>query len=302
MSEAKPSITEQQLTYSATWLSDQLAMSHVETRGASIHLHEPGWVFPHEPFTDYDFHYVLEGGVEYVYGETLYHTKPGDLFFMGPGVAFHEHDKPFDQQGVKMIGAHFSLIVGEGYDPLKNLQWPAIISSSKIEHTNKLANRLLRASKQFKQGNHWAKLRMNAALLTMLSWFIEEGIRSKVLYVNPENIGPAWLWDVMGHIDQRLDATDLNVDELTEIADLSVSHFAHQFTRYMGNSPGQTILNKRMEKACRLLAAHSELTIKAISEECGFADPYHFSAQFKKMHDMSPTHWRDNNSSVETSL
>ena len=51
------------------------------------------------------------------------------------------------------------------------------------------------------------------------------------------------------------------------------------------------VMKKRMEKASRLLI-NSELSIREISEECGFCDNEYFSRCFKNYYGTSPVAWR----------
>ena len=51
------------------------------------------------------------------------------------------------------------------------------------------------------------------------------------------------------------------------------------------------VMQKRMDKAERMLV-NSDLSIREISEECGFPDLEYFSRCFKTIHGMSPSSWK----------
>jgi AraC-like DNA-binding protein len=54
----------------------------------------------------------------------------------------------------------------------------------------------------------------------------------------------------------------------------------------------------RMEQASRRLLL-SEVTVKEISEQCGFANPYHFSREFKAANGQSPAFYRRQNRGMQ---
>ena len=51
------------------------------------------------------------------------------------------------------------------------------------------------------------------------------------------------------------------------------------------------ISSQRMKKAEQMLAG-SDLTVKTISAECGFANEYYFSNFFKNYYGLSPSEYR----------
>ena len=63
------------------------------------------------------------------------------------------------------------------------------------------------------------------------------------------------------------------------------------FLRETGQTPGRFMQKLRMRKALDLLL-HSGMTIKQISEECGFSDPYNFSRAFKNTYKCAPKKYR----------
>lgn len=73
--------------------------------------------------------------------------------------------------------------------------------------------------------------------------------------------------------------------------DLEYETFRKQFTKRMGEPPGQYRIRRRMERACSLLLAGNS-PIAAVAEELGYHSPYEFSAQFKRRFGMSPKQYR----------
>lgn len=72
---------------------------------------------------------------------------------------------------------------------------------------------------------------------------------------------------------------------------LSRSHFTRRFTRAMGQTPGQYIIERRVSRAARALLFTGK-TIDAIALECGFADRFYFTRVFKRRMGLPPAAYR----------
>lgn len=80
----------------------------------------------------------------------------------------------------------------------------------------------------------------------------------------------------------------LKVATLAALMNLSRSHFTATFRRVTGYAPLSYLNHLRMQRAVQLLST-TNLSIKQISEQLGFADPLYFSRAFRKMHSLSPS-------------
>jgi transcriptional regulator GlxA family with amidase domain len=83
--------------------------------------------------------------------------------------------------------------------------------------------------------------------------------------------------------------------DLTQLAKrhyLSYVQFSRRFKAATGSAPQDYISALRLKRAQSLLA-DSELPIKQIAQNCGFANEYYFSNFFHKHCQMSPTQYRN---------
>ena len=71
----------------------------------------------------------------------------------------------------------------------------------------------------------------------------------------------------------------------------SSEHLIRIFRNRFGKTPGAYRLQLRLSMAARLLA-YSELSVKEIAAQCGFADAYGFSNSFRKHWKISPADYR----------
>ncbi|MEO8024400.1 AraC family transcriptional regulator, partial [Polaromonas sp.] len=96
---------------------------------------------------------------------------------------------------------------------------------------------------------------------------------------------------VQAHIDAGLSGT-LALEQLAEVAGMSLFHFCRVFRDNLGVTPHQYILARRMAQAKRLLWTNSGLSMLEIALACGFASSSHFSTQFKRHVGQTPLQWQ----------
>lgn len=93
---------------------------------------------------------------------------------------------------------------------------------------------------------------------------------------------------------------NLQLKEIAEKLNMSVSSFCHLFKEETGFSPIHYAMERRLEKALMLLA-DEDMSIKDIAEKTGFSDRYHFSKVFKNRYGSTPVQMRKRLSSFHTS-
>lgn len=95
----------------------------------------------------------------------------------------------------------------------------------------------------------------------------------------------------MRYLEDRVDGR-VQVAELAALVGLSPSHLAALFRGATGGGILAHHLSLKMARARRLLDT-SDLTVAEIGRQVGMDDPFYFSRQFRKMHGVSPTAYRD---------
>lgn len=83
----------------------------------------------------------------------------------------------------------------------------------------------------------------------------------------------------------------LSVSEIAKMCHVSQNWFCRLFKAYSGITPGEFILNAKMEKAKSLLR-ETLSPISEIAHLCGFSDASYFSRLFKKREGLSPLAFR----------
>jgi AraC-like DNA-binding protein len=95
---------------------------------------------------------------------------------------------------------------------------------------------------------------------------------------------------VTQHIDQH-PSEAIMLNELAQIAGLSVCHFARAFKESVGIAPHRFMTVRRIAAACRLLAEGDDALIQ-IALEVGFCDQSHFTRCFSQFVGVTPSAYR----------
>ncbi|MCT4588160.1 MAG: AraC family transcriptional regulator [Carboxylicivirga sp.] len=84
---------------------------------------------------------------------------------------------------------------------------------------------------------------------------------------------------------------DIKMEDLANKLNISYSLFRTEFKKYTGVSPGQYLLQLKIQMAKNLLS-NSQLSVKEVSFKSGFESPYYFSRVFKKYTGHTPTEFK----------
>lgn len=102
------------------------------------------------------------------------------------------------------------------------------------------------------------------------------------------------LLPAMKYIDGHFDDPALSNATLARECKISEVYFRRLFVRQFDLSPKQYVIELRIRKAKQLLS-EGALKISAVSEACGFSNPYHFCRVFKERTGLTPTEYRHEN-------
>ena len=95
---------------------------------------------------------------------------------------------------------------------------------------------------------------------------------------------------VLDYIHNYLDQ-DLSLIALADLIKMSPYHFARMFKQSVGTSPGQYVINCRIDKA-KWLLAKGNLSILEITQEVGFQSQSHFSDLIRRTIGVTPSTYR----------
>ena len=86
----------------------------------------------------------------------------------------------------------------------------------------------------------------------------------------------------------------IQLDDIADVAHVSKNTCMQIFKNGIRQSPISYLIQYRLKKAAKLLAA-TEMKVITISEQCGFHDVPYFCRKFKEVYGISPIEYRKNN-------
>lgn len=92
----------------------------------------------------------------------------------------------------------------------------------------------------------------------------------------------------------NLSNPDFKILQAMKKIPLCPDHFRRLFKNEIGKTPQDYLMEIRLNYSIQLLK-NSTLSIKNITQMCGFDDPYYFSRLFKKYFGQSPEKWKQSN-------
>jgi AraC family transcriptional regulator len=84
---------------------------------------------------------------------------------------------------------------------------------------------------------------------------------------------------------------DLSLQELADVAGLSIWHFSQMFRKTTGTTPHQFLLRQRLERATIMLQ-NPNAKVLVVALACGFRTQQHFARSFRNIFGVSPTEYR----------
>lgn len=92
-------------------------------------------------------------------------------------------------------------------------------------------------------------------------------------------------------IENHMGNENLELEWIAEQVHFSISYVRQIFKQHTGESFGEYLIRKRMEKAGKMLQ-ESGLKIQVIAQECGYENQRYFASSFKKFYGCTPTEFK----------
>jgi AraC-like DNA-binding protein len=249
-----------------------------------------------------DFHvmlYITKGSISVIEEDIVYHLTPGSIFFLKEGL--HHWGDDYCTNGTSWFYVHFYLQKPSEEDKVfqpyashllhqvftmdsyrHNISLPKVL---KLVNGNPLEWKLQQLASLFQSSNP-----LRAPYLNLL--FTEILLNCYQLHPSfPNQPEEDLSLVIIQYLEQTINS-NFHADELERYMNLSYKHLSALFKMKTGMTLLEYHRNLRMNEAARQLR-DPLLSISEISDRLGFQDPLYFSNVFKKVHGVSPRHYRN---------
>lgn len=229
--------------------------------------------------------FMMKGRQTYQVGQEFYTIYGGEVFLALPDEEHSTGGNPEEKAGFYYLIINVKQLAKEGYLCL-------------AEENSHFLSSFEKKDRRVRKGRTWY------GTVCRQIWLLcqqeEEFVQTKI-----RNLLSALLLDVAGEetgliknnakeIDRVLDyihqniQRNLDMEEIAEIMNLSVSRFKAVFTEAVGIPPREYIVRKKLQ-CCEQELAERGKNITEIAYEYGFSSSQYFSTVFKRYYNVSPS-------------
>ena len=281
--------SDNSLSHCGEVLEIELASHHLDWSGVIIEKGQSPHFYPNDVYTPY-FYFALalerdlDWQVETPDGVSALHSNPGNIWINPPNTPFSHHiEEPcyfviLAVEKQRFLDACPLNIKGKSLCFLNNYNL--------VDPTIKGIMELFLLQAQAPTGNGTSYLDNLLALLS--THYIQH--YSNFLDLEQNNaerskFDQQQVDKVDRYIEQNLSG-NISIEALAECVGCSKFYFLREFKKFVGDTPYQYLISKRLSKAKRLLSQHKH--IATVAFELGFNDQAHFTRTFKNEFGLTP--------------
>ncbi|MGL5646567.1 MAG: AraC family transcriptional regulator [Clostridium sp.] len=242
------------------------------------------------PFTE--IFYITEGMGSFQLDDEWINVSSGDLIFINPNCLHTEKstisNNPLEYivLGIDNISLKDLSSNNKAFDSFKENKSYNIFQYKNDEHIINLLNALISELDE-KKPYHEISCK---SLLTLLMVYILRSSKNDLKITKDSKLLNLECMKIKNYIDSNY-PQNITLDFLAELSYLNKFHLVHTFTKQIGTSPINYLINKRIEEAKNLLVT-TNLSIRDISSVVGFSNSSYFSCTFKKIVGTSPKQYK----------
>lgn len=230
------------------------------------------------------FHYVLNGEGTLLLDGKKYHLKKGHIFYIPPNtkaVYYPNKKNPWMYAWVGFNGSRAEAYLKRIGINIKN----PIFNDQK---SYKLSSLFISLVDSF---YHTKYLNIDA-----LATFMKIIYQMTIMHDDKDQvitIKESYIRSAKQYIENNYQYK-IKVSDIADALGLTPNYLANVFKEELDATPKQYLTHYRMLIASELLVK-TNLNIKEIANEVGYKNPFHFSNEFKKVYNTSPTDYRIKN-------
>lgn len=241
------------------------------------------------PFSE--LFYVVNGQGTFIAEDTEFPVKKNDMVIINPHVRHTEKSlpgAPLDYIVLGIEGLSFAFEKIAAARSGESAQAPSgTVSKYNVSKTNVCTCLNLMLEEVSRQEEDYETVCQNLLEVLLISM-----LRSGSLSVVPDNsrLLNRECTQIKNYLDANYSET-ITLDSLAALTHMNKYYLAHTFTKYIGLSPINYLLQKRIQEGKSLLESTS-YSIAQISDLLGFSSQSYFSQAFRKATGMTPMQYR----------
>ncbi len=222
------------------------------------------------------FRFTLQGRSTDTTGKRTFHSKPGTMLF-------HPAAEPHANRWSEDGGRSFNIELTASWLDRVGTCVPAI--DGPLDFTGGMPVWVARRIyKEFRERDSLSHLAIEGLVLQLLT----EVFRRP--QPGPLHAPPAWLPKVKRLLNVRF-AQSPSLGDLAAAVGVHPDYLSSAFRKQYGVTVGDYLRKRRIEYACRQLAA-AEMSLADIALEAGFCDQSHFTRTFRRLMGTTPREYR----------
>lgn len=241
------------------------------------------------PFSE--LFYVVNGQGTFIAEDTEFPVKKNDMVIINPHVRHTEKSlpgAPLDYIVLGIEGLSFAFEKIAAARSGESAQAPSgTVNKYNVSKTNVCTCLNLMLEEVSRQEEDYETVCQNLLEVLLISM-----LRSGSLSVVPDNsrLLNRECTQIKNYLDANYSET-ITLDSLAALTHMNKYYLAHTFTKYVGLSPINYLLQKRIQEGKSLLESTS-YSIAQISDLLGFSSQSYFSQAFRKATGMTPMQYR----------
>lgn len=253
----------------------------MECRAGSRQHHNHGeFRVPKRTLDRYNVLYIARGRARWRIEGVGVEVSAGDLLVVCPG---EEHDALPMTQRTTVGSMHVRMGLPGGRDAFALVRPPRVM---RVVEGSRLEGYLRGHMTEFDRGAKAGRYSVGWAHLVVQEMLVEADRRGVLGYGALDPLVP----EMLVLLQERL-AEPTTLGNLAVASGYSAQHLNRLFNRVLGVTPIKLLTRMRMDAAGEALRG-TGLTVAAVAESVGYADPYHFSRAFSGHFGQSPSAYR----------
>ncbi|GIP34745.1 AraC family transcriptional regulator [Paenibacillus sp. J2TS4] len=227
---------------------------------------------------------IVRGKGVFIINGTHYPAEPGKLFFFTPDMIVERRTDPEDPLEYYFLRFHYSECYQDkdvwSFNHAQDRPFP-LQGMYTLNNPPQLIYLLEQLAALWKRRGPITAMRRKIMMQELMLAIILDFRSQKIA------------GDTTAAIDKTQDYMSwhyqepLTLEQLAQMAGLSVSHYSRLFKKYTGYSPIDYLTHIRVDRAKELLVL-SGYRLKSIANSVGYSDEFYFSRIFKKIEGISP--------------